>query len=52
MKRPAKAKDNAISAPSLEQCECCGKFKVCRMYVTHMGTASWVCTECRVGNTS
>jgi hypothetical protein len=40
---------DAISTISKQLCEACGKLKMCRMYVTQMGTTAWVCVECRKG---
>lgn len=33
----------------LEQCECCGKFKLCKMYVIPTLEAAWICKEYREG---
>lgn len=38
---------DAISSETEQFCECCNKFKICRMYVLQNGNAAWVCKECR-----
>lgn len=43
--------DQPISAEDHQQCECCARWKICRMYVLQDGTAAWVCRSCRTGKT-
>lgn len=40
---------DAISTEMHGRCECCGKFKLVRMYVIQTGEAAFVCKKCREG---
>ena len=42
-------KDDAISNEVKQLCACCGKIKLCKMYVLQSGYAEFVCNECRTG---
>lgn len=37
----------AISTEAEGICDCCGKLKLCKMYVLQNGETAWVCTKCR-----
>jgi hypothetical protein len=38
---------SAISTEGEAICECCGRRKLCRMYVLQSGEAAFVCHNCR-----
>ncbi len=41
--------DDAISSETTDQCECCGHYKLVKMYIIQTGEAAWICKECREG---
>lgn len=41
--------NEVLSTEDNQFCKCCGKFKLCKVYVLQSGNAEWVCTECRNG---
>lgn len=41
--------DDAISTAVTCLCECCNKYKICKMYVLQDGSTTFVCKDCRNG---
>lgn len=41
--------NDAISTEAKLQCECCNKWKICKMYIIPTGEAAWICKDCREG---